>query len=456
MIASGPELLRPRRARPDAPVRALVLISLATFWLVAARRNQDQAVVRLWVAPASASLGTGSTQQYQVTAVMSDDQTTTPTVTWTAVGGTITSSGLYTAGSSAGTFRVIAVLSGGTISDTATVTVTTSSQDRIALQQDDAAPPGVTDETIVYVDAEFKSNGTDWRNDERAPGSLLFGNLWMTSGGKADEIVVFSVNDPLTIDQGPSRSGKIWSDAAGEIRKVALSGPVPVVPLTIYLLVTPGEVACSGGSSISAMGCDILNLEVAYNLQRVGLKFDVVMKDLRGDPNAGTAVGCGLPGATYCWCRAAPPTSGGNYYDPSRLNVYVVGGLSGNGMGQFCAAVGEDRNSIYLDGRIRGPFLLAHEIGHALNLWHTWTYAAVPSGWPSGAGNLMDMGGGEVPTLTMGQAFRANVLPASWANLHTIRAGPTRACEPNYADDPTAHIAGAVMDGDCPRISHPW
>ena len=40
-------------------------------------------------------------------------------VTYSATGGTISSGGLYTAGSTAGTFRVIAVQQGGTLADTA-------------------------------------------------------------------------------------------------------------------------------------------------------------------------------------------------------------------------------------------------------------------------------------------------------------------------------------------------
>ena len=50
-------------------------------------------------------------------------------MTWSATGGTITTGGLYTAGATAGTFRVIAVQQGGTKADTATVTVTATCAD---------------------------------------------------------------------------------------------------------------------------------------------------------------------------------------------------------------------------------------------------------------------------------------------------------------------------------------
>ncbi len=46
-----------------------------------------------------------------------------PAVTYSATGGSVNSSGLYTAGNTAGTFRVIAVQQGGTLADTASIAV---------------------------------------------------------------------------------------------------------------------------------------------------------------------------------------------------------------------------------------------------------------------------------------------------------------------------------------------
>jgi hypothetical protein len=80
-------------------------------------------VVGLTIAPATASVATGGTRAFSAVATRQDNSTFVPSVSWTATGGTINSSGLYTAGSSAGTFRVVAVLQGGTLADTSTVTV---------------------------------------------------------------------------------------------------------------------------------------------------------------------------------------------------------------------------------------------------------------------------------------------------------------------------------------------
>jgi len=75
------------------------------------------------VTPGSASLNAGATQQFSASGVMSDGSTSALSgTTWSATGGSVTSGGLYTAGATGGTFRVIGA-SGGK-ADTATVTVT--------------------------------------------------------------------------------------------------------------------------------------------------------------------------------------------------------------------------------------------------------------------------------------------------------------------------------------------
>ncbi len=73
--------------------------------------------------PASASLLTGATQQFSAVGRMSDNSTSGVAVTWSATGGTVSGSGLYTAGATPGTYRVIAVEQGGTKADTSSITV---------------------------------------------------------------------------------------------------------------------------------------------------------------------------------------------------------------------------------------------------------------------------------------------------------------------------------------------
>jgi hypothetical protein len=81
-------------------------------------------LVALSVSPASVTLQAGATQRFAAAGKLSDGTTTVPSVTWTATGGTIASDGLYTAGGTAGGFRVIAKASGTTLADTVSVSVT--------------------------------------------------------------------------------------------------------------------------------------------------------------------------------------------------------------------------------------------------------------------------------------------------------------------------------------------
>jgi hypothetical protein len=77
----------------------------------------------LSLTPATVSLSPGGTQQFTPSAGWSTGATNVPPVTYTATGGTVSASGLYTAPSTAGTYRVIVAHTGGTLRDTSEVTV---------------------------------------------------------------------------------------------------------------------------------------------------------------------------------------------------------------------------------------------------------------------------------------------------------------------------------------------
>ncbi|HET6232062.1 MAG TPA: hypothetical protein VFE05_18455 [Longimicrobiaceae bacterium] len=111
-------------------------------------------LTRVVLNPPSASVQGGGTVQFSATGTYSDGSSKAVTATYSATGGTITTAGLYTAGQTAGTFRVIAVGQGSTLADTSAVTVTASTT---------SAPPS----TGAYA----KVAGDDWRS--YAAGSSL-------------------------------------------------------------------------------------------------------------------------------------------------------------------------------------------------------------------------------------------------------------------------------------------
>jgi hypothetical protein len=81
-------------------------------------------LIRLSISPKTSTLVPSGVTRFTVSATWSDGSTTVPTAAFVATGGTITPGGSYTAGTTAGTFRVVATQQGGTNADTAAVTIT--------------------------------------------------------------------------------------------------------------------------------------------------------------------------------------------------------------------------------------------------------------------------------------------------------------------------------------------
>jgi len=73
--------------------------------------------------PPAATLEVGTMQQFAAYGLMSNGDSVAVTVGYAATGGTISAGGLYTAGQTAGDFRVIATEQAGTLADTSSVTV---------------------------------------------------------------------------------------------------------------------------------------------------------------------------------------------------------------------------------------------------------------------------------------------------------------------------------------------
>src|SRR5271154_1357059 len=70
----------------------------------------DTATISVIVSPASATIQTGGTQQFAATVT----GTSNTSVTWSASGGTISTSGLFTAGATAGSFTISATSTANT------------------------------------------------------------------------------------------------------------------------------------------------------------------------------------------------------------------------------------------------------------------------------------------------------------------------------------------------------
>ena len=156
-------------------------------------------LTKITVAPASASVQTGKTQQLTATGLdqFGQPMTPQPPFTWSVSGGgTITTGGLFTAGSTAGgPFTVIAT--SGTVSGTASVTVTGLPQD-FSLSMSPASVSVRRGSTATYTVTVTPSNGFS--------GSVTLS----LSGQPSASSVTFSPNPatgPSTLSVRTSSSG---------------------------------------------------------------------------------------------------------------------------------------------------------------------------------------------------------------------------------------------------------
>lgn len=142
-------------------------ITPGAFLVVATQRNgtlADTATVtipvpapsltQLVLTPPSVTLAPAGTSQFAVSGTWSDGSSAVPAVTYVATGGTITSGGLYTAGTTPGAFQVVATAQGGSKADSSGVTVTALTPTGLALStQPGGAVSGVafTQQPVVEL-----------------------------------------------------------------------------------------------------------------------------------------------------------------------------------------------------------------------------------------------------------------------------------------------------------------
>ena len=124
----------------------------------------------LTVTPSSATVEAGKSQQFSFSATWSDGQSHTYAVTWTATGGTVTTNGLYAAGSTTGTgFRIIGTHTGGTKADTSAIAI-------ISLTTLSISPSSVS--LLIGTSQQFTPAAT-WNDGQSHPYTVA----WSATGG---------------------------------------------------------------------------------------------------------------------------------------------------------------------------------------------------------------------------------------------------------------------------------
>ena len=137
-------------------------------------------VARIAVSPSNIALSAADTTTFSATAYLPDGKTATVGVTWTATGGDIDAAGAFKAGSTPGTYRVIATNTAGTVADTSTVTISDAAptEPPASPTEPPASPPAPTLASVYVTPAsasiatgatrQFKAYGKNSNGDSIA------------------------------------------------------------------------------------------------------------------------------------------------------------------------------------------------------------------------------------------------------------------------------------------------
>ncbi|MGQ0702379.1 MAG: hypothetical protein ACT4PM_04510 [Gemmatimonadales bacterium] len=220
-------------------------------------------LVSLQVTPKPVAMPADATVQFGVTGTWSDNSTGAPAVTWSATGGTITSAGLYTAGSVAGTYRAIANYNNGSKADTASITISPSGPTLTVLgisPKTAAVPAGGSQQfqiTASWSDGTTTPPYISWS----ATGGSISGNGLYTAGatpgtyavvatgGTRSDTATVTVTSPASVLQSLTVSPNPASVPAGEPTQFSVAARWSDGSTTLPLLswsATGGTVTTSG------------------------------------------------------------------------------------------------------------------------------------------------------------------------------------------------------------------
>ena len=206
--------MAPGKFRVIAANTAQTLADTSVVTVPAPTEPVPPTLARVVLTPANASVSTGAVQQFAAYGRNSAGDSVATPVTFTATGGTITSSGQYTAGSTAGGFRVIAVAQGATLADTAAVTVTAPSTP----PPPPPPPSGPHNGHFVATNGSSGGDGSEGRPWDLAtalnqPSGVTAGDtIWLRGGtyrGSFNSRLQGAAGSPIIVRQYPGERAKV-------------------------------------------------------------------------------------------------------------------------------------------------------------------------------------------------------------------------------------------------------
>ncbi|MEO8450812.1 MAG: hypothetical protein ABI647_13520 [Gemmatimonadota bacterium] len=275
----------------------------------------------LSVSPTSTILGVGAGQAFTAQARWSNSTTTTPAVTWTATGGTITKAGYYVAGPTAGTYRVIG--SAGGFADTVAISVTAGA----TLTSVRISPKTTILKPGAYV--QFSVSGW-WSNGATTTPKVT----WSGTGGKVNSGGFFTAGPVGGVYYVIATSNQVADTAI-----VTINGPTGT-PTLQSIVLSPGSANLTASGSLQFMAVGLLS---DGSLQLTPITWSVQGGSMTSGglytagPNVGTyriiAVQQGGTLADTAMVTVNPATGGFPAgYDPSRLGSELLVGQSWQGL----------------------------------------------------------------------------------------------------------------------------
>jgi len=190
--------------------------------------------------PVSVSVASGGQVQFSASGLMANGDSVAVSATFSATGGTISSSGMYTAGSTGGAFSVIAAVqtkNGGTAADTSQVTITGGSTVPVATVTVSPATASVAVGATVQLTATTKdANGNVLTGRTITWSSSATGMATANSSGLVSGVAAGSATITAT-SEGKSATATITVTAAT---------PPPVATVTV----SPASASVAVGSTV--------------------------------------------------------------------------------------------------------------------------------------------------------------------------------------------------------------
>jgi hypothetical protein len=225
--------------------RIIVAVALAGMFTAACSSSTDvRTTTSLTISPTSATIAVGGTQQFTAVAKASNGAVLAVTPTWsvTAGGGTITQTGLFTAGTTAGTSTVSVTCSGVTV--TATVTVTAGPLLTITVTPNPTLLIGATQQfTAVGRDANGNIVAiTPVWSTVNPPGTIVAGTGLFTAGNTTGTF-------PNTVR---ATQGTIFGTATVTVIASPPPGSINLGTASTFGILAGSTITCVTGGTINA------------------------------------------------------------------------------------------------------------------------------------------------------------------------------------------------------------